>query len=925
MPSISIRPSPKIASELASYRTVIPKKETSKQKARREALDEEYKQIARSGGYTVREPSSKTSNESSQKTSLSPSSAGSSPLNSFQQKQLEQASQGQKDVMKLSASKASSSSEKFNGTMRGVPVIRESEKKAFAEAGQPAWTLEPSSDFQEGLRQGEYSSIIRSPLIKTSASYVQTSAQIKQVKDVYKAERTLGWDIASQRTKFKENPESFAGQSGYLKTVKTELIGDQEVTTTDYSLGSDYFKQLPSYKNYENLAGQTSLQSKYIKEARQDFDALPWTTRGQLEGRQFGVTALKYGIGFAEAGINIPRLMLSGGTYIKTDKGIENTYKPLKMEMFGGSFGRAVSSVKAVPLTKPTTVGFVESPKQWLKEKASDPSAWVSYGVPTIAVASFITGGASIYAGERATGASRTLAFGQALTESAGIFSPLRIKQGILGVQIKEYSPVTSFRNSPSFKVADISLGKVSGQRYSVGGEAKYTQMKELSYLTYKTNILGGTRLDITTLQLPSSQSINVLSAKSLADVYDVGQGNYKYYTSGARKVSNQWYEPVQTTRFDFGKTLKRNTYTESFKGSGEISAVKLTNIKFSGEYFGSKTFSANIVSKITQKLVTPEGITSTGKVMTGQTINFGKITTGSKSFVSTKNNIYRSYGDITFSGKSGARTITGEGVGYELTRFTGKKSSVSIGEGTATDYIGNYKVASDFKSIALTPSKVAKISMGGGSSEGFGFKIIKTPSQLIQQTKFQSIVQQIDLKSSSLGNMPSFAKPIVRGLKTSLVLITTTISGTQSLTRLSSAFATPSLSTTLTSASLMITSPRTTSYSVPALTYPVITSLITTPIVTAPTIFTPGTGSGYGFGDSFTSFTVPTLPLLWGADVGGLIKRRVGGRRAKGYIPSFKALVFGIKGRKPKGIETGLRIRPITKGFSFGKIKLKF
>ena len=101
----------------------------------------------------------------------------------------------------------------------------------------------------------------------------------------------------------------------------------------------------------------------------------------------------------------------------------------------------------------------------------------------------------------------------------------------------------------------------------------------------------------------------------------------------------------------------------------------------------------------------------------------------------------------------------------------------------------------------------------------------------------------------------------------------------------------------------------------------------IVTPEIIAPSILAPGTGGfgGYGFGDSFTSFAVGLPPLLWGADVGGLRKRRVGGRRAKGYIPSFKALVFGIKGKKPKGIETGLRTRPITKVFSFGKIKFKF
>lgn len=49
-----------------------------------------------------------------------------------------------------------------------------------------------------------------------------------------------------------------------------------------------------------------------------------------------------------------------------------------------------------------------------------------------------------------------------------------------------------------------------------------------------------------------------------------------------------------------------------------------------------------------------------------------------------------------------------------------------------------------------------------------------------------------------------------------------------------------------------------------------------------------------------------------------GLGKRRIRVKRIRGYTPSYTALIFKIRGKAPKGVETGLRIRPITEDFSF-------
>lgn len=66
--------------------------------------------------------------------------------------------------------------------------------------------------------------------------------------------------------------------------------------------------------------------------------------------------------------------------------------------------------------------------------------------------------------------------------------------------------------------------------------------------------------------------------------------------------------------------------------------------------------------------------------------------------------------------------------------------------------------------------------------------------------------------------------------------------------------------------------------------------------------------------------FIPPVMPWLPGA-TGSRPKRKIKVKKITGYTPSYSALVFNIKGKAPKGTETGLRVRPITKGFSWDKI----
>lgn len=80
--------------------------------------------------------------------------------------------------------------------------------------------------------------------------------------------------------------------------------------------------------------------------------------------------------------------------------------------------------------------------------------------------------------------------------------------------------------------------------------------------------------------------------------------------------------------------------------------------------------------------------------------------------------------------------------------------------------------------------------------------------------------------------------------------------------------------------------------------------------ITLAPT--TPSLKISFPFSPAGVPPFIPRLPR--GMKEAGLGKRRVEVRRIVKYIPSFSAIIAGITGKKPRGIETGLRVRPITK-----------
>ena len=79
-----------------------------------------------------------------------------------------------------------------------------------------------------------------------------------------------------------------------------------------------------------------------------------------------------------------------------------------------------------------------------------------------------------------------------------------------------------------------------------------------------------------------------------------------------------------------------------------------------------------------------------------------------------------------------------------------------------------------------------------------------------------------------------------------------------------------------------------------------------------------PITPFGIGFVPPiFPGFGLPKLGLGVGGQLGKLFKSA---KQFTKYTPSYTAFKFKIFGPKPKGIETGLRLRPIPRGFTWSK-----
>jgi len=664
--------------------------------------------------------------------------------------------------------------------------------------------------------------------------------------------------------------EKYEGISKEFKEDPTKFKGVEGFTETKTKEGMEYSL---SPKYFESQINMENIYSSSLKEAKTEFKDLPKSTQRELNIKGYGTGIAQAGLGIAEFGGTI--MVNLGQQTFKKGEGFKS-----RKFFLGGKSGEIMTS----PSIR-STVKFTESPKQYLKEKSGSPQV---LGQATVIVPLIAQGARSLVSNIKRYGKKG------GIVETTSAFSPLRIKSGVYSQPI---TTKTRFTNVESIKGTDKGI---------------------------TTRVFRG-----------SSGSIKLTGAEKSVIIKGKKVG-------GGATITDTPYTEIGGGKIISGTRTTYSPYTFETTGSGSVFGAK-----------GSKFYTQQLTPKYkggTSSTLTSRGVTS-------------YISPKGSKFYTEFNKVYRTSGGgatqktrirgvSTFlAGRSKPiyKTTFGDTrINLRSTTYTSSRYSfTNIKAKSSKDFIyepsGRYKLEPQISGKEYDLNKI--FSGKGGDYTSIG----KGGTRLKAVTKFDTGISAIVPPSTKPTFKESFklippttkaeTKPEIIRVKGSSVKIDTkiktkSVSDTAGAVIIKSRGGTSirSRQTPITTLSPVIS----TGLKPKAKEDTAIKDLQTPKIIevqkvslrsVSTSIFT-----GYGGTPAPTTFRPPeapkvpvpfTLPLLSGMPGGALgIGRLKGGRSERTYTPSFKALFFKIKGKKPKGTPTGLRLRPITKGFSFTRKK---
>ena len=319
-------------------------------------------------------------------------------------------------------------SESVRGT-GGLFYLTPKESRRYAGT-RPVWEVESSraSDIirEVGWAGGvqvhdEPTKSIIAPMLGSEISrgqYELNRKQIRQLKEGFGKEQTLIGDIVGARKEFMLSPESFSGREGFKETL---IPGG-----TKYELGEDYYKTIPSYKEYLNLFTEKgylkdSDKQSYLLQAKKDFMTLPKDVRIKSTVGEFILGGQQLGLGIIEGMIGFG--MKLGVQTIKTDeKGI--IIPPKKF-----SFGSWSKSIQTTPTVQASKIWYLE-PKAWAFEVVRER--------PALAMKFGVGGAVGYHLGIGFLGSVKAHGIKTGILESIKYFSPLRIKETLFLPNIRK-------------------------------------------------------------------------------------------------------------------------------------------------------------------------------------------------------------------------------------------------------------------------------------------------------------------------------------------------------------------------------------------------------------------------------------------------------------------------------------------------------
>lgn len=732
------------------------------------------------------------------------------------------------------------------GTGGGLYFVTPQESKDIGKTKKPVWEVQSGTTY-EGMisaidtesKYAGYVDVSSTPTLigatygiysgeptLSSGQEESNLGQIKRAKALYSAELGIKREISGVSTEFRLNPQAFSSVPGFVET-KTEK-------GTEYSLGAEFFKTLPSYKRYEELAGKDF--KFYLGEAREDLKQFSFGSRVSSKLADLEIGTRQLGLGFAEFGFDIGATVYGNFAFKGMEAGDVTGFKGIKKQFTTQQLPgkRTMKTPVAQPLTPPSDfLGYT-------KEVFTETPGFVAQTIPLVLGAQF----------------AGTASFGS-LTSGIKMLQPIRIKGGTFVPDLKrEFRTDLQKGGAKSFEIkkGDTTVSFTSAKTKDFGIGLESTQYTKA--FKGKTGGVAYTEL------------------KNVPYSYIDPYGQIRIFDARTTITSASYFKFKGTPRGEFGTSIKGTSfYTSEALGSGVQYFDTLSFGKTTGQIGSFETFRFLSGQRVTQFTKTGEGIYPAELV--GKT---------KKVFYSADAGILP---DITGTGLRFNWETTMKDVGSGVNIFRGG--------GTKTPFSKTF--GSETTTTIEVPSYQTPLVTG---LEGIG-GLVTVPKNLFQPMVYSTQIPKTETKTATsvinLNKLQDLTKTIADEktiFGTGLVYTPSVKTFQGSIPALTQI---PALQTKTAQETEQVFAPTQTTF-----------------IFTPPTYTTPKPRITGGFG---------ILPFGLGG-AGFPKTRRYKGKRKFKYTPSYEAFIFNIRGSKPKGIETGARIRPITKGFSFVRTRIK-
>jgi len=747
-----------------------------------------------------------------------------------------------------------------NAPTYGTPLVTSQEASRMSGAVYPYWEVIGKS-FYAGAQEGILASQVQFDPVKVflriPKDVVQTTwTQIGSYKKANEANIITRDFIA--------NPESFSKEPGYL-SIKSE-----EGTT--YSLNMAEYKPELMNVDYLTQAGRKYADVKYYESTKGE------RAYAYIAGLAGGV--FRAGYGFAQGTNDLYREFQAGGYGFRTSKDASNFPRITKSVPFSTDMrSQQLMSYPTLPgLKSPTNIGM--------------------YGAEVGMIAPMVIGGIQevrqLSKLEGIGWFKATGRVGAQAIEPLGDLSPIsamgrpvigtRYWKGNLAkdIQIGKASPVATEQgvlNMPSKDLVTLSRGRIYGKQ-TISGKLIIAEEN-------MPNLWTGIDTRVTSTTLFNRQWITP-TIETGAYRTDTG---FKAASKGTRYIWNAQDYPIMTRT----GLSKKTFYSQEMQAVSDYTAGKTATI---GEYPYTLSYSPYTKFQTISQ--------STGKILPGRP-------SLAKGVSFSAQTIEAPFKDVTLFG----------GTGTSRLKNTQGLSKVNY------DYV-YFKPSKPYLDITYTGKGVTS---GGGSSNLFTVTRIKSSKPFATTAEVQGLSKPLAFVSEQKGQLTLTPSPVktfagVQELQSKTLLKPVAFTALTSKSASASAYkVTPTsqnrMLTRLDSRTLLSPATSTITRQTPGqmnkltpVTATITTPIVTTPLINTPTTYTPPFVPPLAPLSPYIPFAIPFIP---GGDFsfGGANIIRRGKRRSK-YTPSFEALVFNIKGKAPKGIETGARIRPIPKGYTF-------